>query len=76
MDSEFIADVMTTAIQRELSTYNKEHPINWAALAESHAFRMLDEIIKVLNERIPDSAKVEKILKIVAFCSVPPHTVD
>lgn len=69
MDEFFSSRLYKVAIKKEL----ERQKINCDDLAERHAIKMLDEIINVLDTGLSSDAKVEKILKILVFCKVPPH---
>ena len=69
MDEFFSSRLYKVAIKKEL----ERQKINPDDLAERHAIKMLDEIIKVLDSGHSSDVKIEKILKILVYCKVSPH---
>ncbi len=69
MDEFFSSRLYKVAIKKEL----ERQKINPDDLAERHAIKMLDEITKIVDTQLPSDIKIEKILKILVFCKVPPH---
>ncbi len=51
----------------------EKQKINPDDLAERHAIKMLDEITNIVDSQLSSDVKIEKILKILVFCKVPPH---
>ena len=69
MEKEFLKSLAVAAAAKEISRQN----LDLDALAENHAVMMLDEIKNILNTRLSSDEKIERILKILVFCQVPPH---
>lgn len=69
MDSKFLKDILTIAVQNEISNLD----LDYTALAEKHALKMLEQINVILDTNWDDDKKVNEILKIMVFCPVPPH---
>ncbi len=69
MEKEFLKSLVVAAAAKEISRQN----LDLDALAENHAVMMLDEIKNILNTRLSSDEKIERILKILVFCEVPPH---
>ncbi len=73
MKYEFASALVSEAVQKEFRKYAHENSLKWEQVAQNHAVRMLEAIRDVLDERISCDNKIDKIMKIILFCSVPPH---
>ncbi len=69
MDEFYSRRLYKVAIKKEL----ERQKINPDDLAERHAIKMLDEITKIVDSQLSSDVKIEKILKILVYCKVPPH---
>ena len=69
MDEFFSKRLYKVAIKKEL----ERQKINPDDLAERHAIKMLDEITNIVDSQLSSDVKIEKILKILVLCKVPPH---
>jgi len=70
---DFKKELLKHVLEREFEVYTKKNSKKLIALAENHAIKMLEEIVKVLDERIPSDEQIRKILEIMFFFPVPPH---
>lgn len=69
MKYDYLNGLIETAVRKEIERQN----LDLAELAERHAVKMLKEIRNILDQSIPCDIKIEKILKIIVCCPVPPH---
>ena len=73
MKYDFSDDLISVAIQKEIDSQIKSKKLDPIKLSYQHAIKMLDEIACITDEHIPCDKQIEKIVKILAFCPVPPH---
>ncbi len=73
MKYDFADDLVSVAIRKEIASQIKSKQLDPINLSYQHAIRMLDEIACITDQHIPCEQQIEKIVKILAFCPVPPH---
>ena len=69
MKYDYLNGLIETAVRKEI----ERQSLDLADLAERHAVKMLAEIRNILDQPLPYDIKIEKILKIIVYCPVPPH---
>ena len=73
MKYNLLDDLICSAVRKEVSSQIKSKKIDLAQLAKEHSVRMLCEIADIINENISCEQQIQKILKVLVFCPVPPH---
>ncbi len=67
--NSFKNQLMQTAIQKEVADKDKAD-----AIAGRHAIKMLEEIIRIMDDQMQtDDDKYNAIMKVLNFSAVPPH---